>query len=205
MNSAAGFRSLFSRRQGLAMPLALAILVSALGTGCQRRLPDPAVTVQSLQKLQQLATVSYEVSKVVKANDNLTWYKVGDRKILLTCHATIKAGIDLGKIKPEDIDVSGRKITLRLPPPEIISVNLPPNNIRVAYQDVGIFRSDFTGQEIDLLMAQAEKQMWAAGASLGITDQAKVNTQLAVSKLLTTLGYEEVFLTFDKPTQPAAR
>jgi Protein of unknown function (DUF4230) len=190
------------RRIGTRM-LVWTALVSV--SACQPSVPNPTETLQSLQNMQQLATVSYEVTKVVKASDDQTWYKVGERKILITCQATIKAGIDLAKITADDVSVSGKKITIKLPPPGIMSVNLPPGNIKVAYQDVDFFRSSFTGAEIDGLMAQAEKQMWAAGRDLGIIEQAKVNSQLALSKLLMNMGFEEVTLTFDQPTLPAQR
>jgi hypothetical protein len=175
--------------------------VLTLFTACERRLPKPVETVAMLQHLQNLATVEYTVSKVVKANDNEAWYKAGDRKILITCEAKIKAGIELAGLKQEDIDISGKGITIHLPLPKILTVNMPPDKVKVAYSDVGIFRDDFTASERDALVAQAEKQMWAAGESLGITTQAKLNTQTFLNNFLIQLGFEKVTLTYDKQTK----
>lgn len=185
---------------GLSTPIgaiisAIVLLVSL--SGCSTPPPTSAETVAALQNIQELATVQYTVTKVVKANDNTSWYKPGDRKILITCQASIKAGIDLKKLSASDISVSGKTIRLQLPAPQILSVNLPPENIKVAYEDVGIFRSSFSSAEKDALMAQAEKQMWGAGQSLGIITQAQLNTQTVITNLLLQLGFEKVETSFD--------
>ncbi len=170
-----------------------------LGSCGGKRLPSPAETVASLQELQELATVEYTITKVVKANDDQTWYKFGDRKILITSEATVKAGIDFSALAEKNITVNGKKISILLPAPKILSVNLPPENIKVAFQDVSMFRSQFTSGERDGLLAQAEAQIRNSGNELGILEQAKTNTQLFLSNFLIQLGFEEVKLSFDKP------
>jgi len=176
--------------------ISLLVLLASCGS---KRLPSPAETVASLQELQELATVEYTVTKVIKANDNQTWYKFGDRKILITSEATLKAGIDFGALTAESIAVDGKKISIQLPPPKIFSVNLPPENIRFAFQGVGIFRSPFTSGERDALLAQAEQQIRNSGTELGILEQAKTNAHLFLSNFLLQLGFEAVKLSFDKP------
>ena len=165
----------------------------------QRHLPTPIETVATLRQMQELATVEYTVSKVVKANDDQTWYKVGDRKILITCEATIKAGIDFEQLTDKNITVIGKKITMVLPAPKILSVNIKPENIDVAFEAVGIFRTQFTTAERTALLSQAEQQIRNSGNDLGILEQAKTNTQLFLSNFLKQLGFEEVVLTFDQP------
>ncbi len=173
----------------------MALLLASCGG---KRLPSPAETMATLQELQELATVEYTITKVVKANDNQTWYKFGDRKILITAEATVKGGIDLSALTEKNIIVDGKKISIQLPQPKILSVNLPPQNIKVAFQDVDLFRSQFTSGERDALLAQAEQQIRNSGNELGILEQAKTNTQLFFSNFLIQLGFEEVKLSYDK-------
>lgn len=177
----------------------LGIATILLLFSCENKLPGPTETVLALQNLRNLATVEYTVTKVVKANDDIAWYKPGDRKILITCEAKIKAGIDLSQLTKEDIHISGKSITLHLPEPKILTVNMPPANVKLAYQEIGFFRDEFSAAERDALVSQAEKQIWAAGESLGIIGQAKLNTQSFLTRFLATLGFEKVFLTYDKP------
>ena len=109
-----------------------------------------------LKELSELATVEYTITKIIKASDDQTWYKIGDRKILMSCQATVKAGIDLSQLKAEDVSINGDEITLTLPRATIQSLNIKPEDIRTEFQEVGLFRSDFTAAERNQLMAQGE-------------------------------------------------
>lgn len=177
--------------------IALVLAPAVLVTGCKSKMPGNIETVLALKNLQDLATVEYTITKVVKANDDIAWYKPGDRKILITCQAAVKAGIDLGALQPADVLISGKNIRIKLPQPKILTVNMPPENIKVAYSEIGFFRNDFTSAERDALVAQAEKQVRNAGEALGIVAQAKLNTQTFMTNFLLQLGFEKVELTYD--------
>ena len=182
------------------------ILMMLFLVSCDRKpLPSAAETVAVITEMQELATVVYTVSKVVKANDNQTWYKIGDRKILITSEATVKAGIDLSALSEDHIYISGKNIRVYLPPPKILSVNLPPENIRVAFEDVSIFRSPFSSAERDGLLAQAELQIRNSDNETGILEQAKTNTQLFLSQFLVQLGFESVTISFNQPQPGGGR
>ena len=180
---------------------ALLLLFIVMAVGCSKPVATAPEMIVALQQMQELATVEYTVSKVVKANDNKDWYKWGDRKILFTCQAAIKAGIDLSQLKNEDISISGKQIKMRLPQPKILSVNMPPENIRMAFSEVGVFRSDFSSQEKNSLLVQAEKQIWAVAPQTGILDQAKLNTQTFMLHWLMQMGFEQIELSFDKDAE----
>ncbi|TAD87306.1 MAG: DUF4230 domain-containing protein [Bacteroidetes bacterium] len=187
---------------GLSISIGAKICTAVLlliGSACQRPAPAASDVAMALQNLSELATVEYTVTKVVAANDDVDWYKLGERKVLITCQATIKAGINLKEIDAAQVVINERSISLRLPPPKILSVNLPPENIKVAWQQVGFLRGSFTATETNALMVQAEQQMWNAGNIVGIDEQAKVNTQSAVGQLLRQLGFTQINITFDAP------
>ncbi len=164
---------------------------------CQRK-PDPKDVVLQLRELNELATVEYTVSKIIKASDDQTWYKVGDRKILMSCKATIKAGIDLNGLQAEDIVVDGESISLELPSAQIFSVKLGPEDIRTEYEEVGIFRSEFSAAERNQLMAQGEAQIRRQAASTDILRSAETQASLLLGNFLRSLGYKEVKISFQK-------
>lgn len=159
--------------------------------------PEQKPDILALREMGDLATVEYTVTKIIKANDNRTWYKIGDRKILMSCEARIKAGVDLSAINRNNFAIDGKNVTLTLPPPKIISLNIPPENIKVEYEEVNIFRDPYKTGERDALAAQAEQQIRNSIDSLGILNQAKANTSLFVSKFLNQLGYENIRIVWD--------
>ncbi len=163
---------------------------------CNKNLPRKADTIMAIQEMNDLATAEYIINKIVKANDNTTWYKFGDRKILISCRGIIKAGIDLSTIKEEDVTTDGKNISMVLPAAKILSINLPAEDIKVASESVDFFRDRFTHQEQNLLMTQAETQIKNTADSLGILQSAENNAVTAVSGFLKQLGYERINIKF---------
>jgi hypothetical protein len=158
--------------------------------------------ILALKTMNDLAVTEYTVTKIVKANDNKTWYTIGDRKILLSCQATIKAGIDLSQLQEEDIVVKGKKITIYLPDPKLISFNIPPGNIKVEYEAVGFLRNEFSSAERDALMVQAENQIRNSMEELGVFKSTKEHTLAFFANFLRRLGFEDIHLNFGNQAQP---
>lgn len=152
----------------------------------------------ALQQMNELATVEYVVTKVIRADDNKTWYKFGDRKILMSCKATITAGIDLASVTKDQVVIDDKNIQLMLPHAKLISINIKPEDITVQYQEVDLLRQSFTSEERNALAIQAETQLKAALPELGILQTAETNATLFVSNFLNRLGYEKININFDQ-------
>lgn len=165
-----------------------------------RQKPAPADMLLQLKDLSELATVEYTVSKIIKASDDQQWYTVGDRKILLSCKARVKAGIDLSRLEVSDIRVDGKTIRLQLPAAQVLSVTVPPEEIRLEYEDVGLFRSDFSAAERQALLAQGEAQIRRQVAATTITRDAETQASLVLGNFFRGLGFETVQITFDSGT-----
>jgi len=153
--------------------------------------------VPLLKQMSDLATVEYVITKIIKASDDPPWYKVGNRKILMSCKASMIAGIDLSKINEENITISGKEITMVLPKANLLSINIKPEDIKTEYEDVSVFRTAFTNAERDALSAQGELQIKNSADSLGILQAAEVNATLIISNFLKRMGYENITLFFD--------
>jgi hypothetical protein len=158
---------------------------------------DQKPNVFTLRELSDLATVEYTVTKVIKASDNNTWFKIGERKILMTCEAHIKAGIDMSAINEHSFKINEKNIEVSLPPPKIISFSIPPEGIKTAYEETGVFRDNFKAADRDALAVQAEKQIKNSIESLGILQQSKVNTSLFITNFLKKLGYENISINYN--------
>ena len=161
-----------------------------------KKKPDKVQQVLGLQKMSDLATAEYVVTKVIKANDNKTWYKIGDRKILMTSKASLVAGIDLSKLTEKDISIDGENISITLPHASLLYININPEDIKTAYVDVAPWRDNFTSQEKNLLAIQAENQIKGSVKDLGILITAETNASVFINNFLQSLGYKNIKINF---------
>lgn len=161
---------------------------------CKPAVPPPQETIVALQQLNRLATAEYVFTKTLQASDELTWYKIGDRKLLINVRAGVKAGVDLSQLKVSDIDVEGRSITLNMPPAIILDINIKPEDVQVAYQQTGFFRDKFSPTEVNEVMRVGEQQIRQAATQTDILQQAGNNAALLIDKALRQLGYETITL-----------
>jgi hypothetical protein len=178
------------------------VFILLIVAGCSKPKQQPDEILYSLREMSDLATVEYTVTKIIKANDNQTWFKIGERKILMSCVARIKAGVDMSSITGNNFTIDGKKISLQLPLPKVISLSIPAEDIKVEYESVSLFRDPFNTAERDQLAAQAETQIRSSIDSLGILQQAKINTSLFVNNMLVRLGYENITITYSGDIQP---
>lgn len=176
----------------------LLLFYSLIFTSCNSnsKKVDKKHQVMSLQNMSDLATAEYVVTKIIKANDDKTWYKAGDRKILMSCKASLVAGIDLSKLSEEDITIDGENITINLPRAKLLYINIKPEDIKTEYEDVSLFRTKFTSQEKNELAVQAENQIKASVQSLGILTTAETNASLFIDNFLKNLGYKNINIHF---------
>ena len=162
----------------------------------KKEAPEP--TIFTLREMSDLATVEYTVTKIIKASDDKTWFKPGERKILMSCQANIKAGIDMSAINEHSFIINEKMIHVTLPQPKIVSFSIPPESIKTEYEETGIFRDKFSAAERNTLTVQAERQIRNSIASLGILQQAKANTALFVTNFLKRLGYENIIINYNE-------
>ena len=165
--------------------------------GCKRESSSDKINkVLVIKEMSDLATTEYIVTKIIKANDNKTWFKVGDRKILMSCKAHITAGIDLSSIKNENVKVDNKNIFLELPHAKLLSLNIKPEDIKTEYEDISEFRSGFSAAEKNALAIQGETNIRNSVDSLGVIQTAEVNATLFLSGFLEKLGYTNIHITY---------
>lgn len=171
--------------------------VAATLASCDHR-PLP-VGVQELQELEELSTVEYTVTKVVKATDNQDIRALfGSRKIVFNTTSTVKAGFDLSELKEDDIvcDPRRRSIVLTLPQPKLLSLRMDPGSIKLVYENSTGLRGDFTAEERTALQVQGEKEIRQRVLELGLMDDARQLGRAFFEDFLHQCGYEKVTVMF---------
>jgi len=182
------------------MKILIGLLVLFAAFSCQMgenygKLKEQA---NKISTLSELGTVEYVISKIVKADDNANWYKYGDRKILFTCKASLKAGIDLSNLNDNDIktNFSEKSISVILPKAKLLSINIRPDDVNLIYEKVSLTRSSFTNKDRDMIMAQGEKDIWEGAEGFGILKDAEGNAKSFLEALLKQAGYEKINIEF---------
>ena len=181
----------------------LALLGAVLLTapGCARRgaVEETVLReIEAITAMKQLSLVEYRVSKIVKADDEGAWYKIGDRKILLSCTAYLKAGLDLAAFGPDDVDIdwTGKRVTVTIPHSTLLSLDMPASEIRLEYDHVTMLRQSFTAEERNDLLRQGERQIRDSVPSLGILEKADENARRFFESVFGKMGFETVEVTF---------
>ena len=169
--------------------------------GCSERVPEDTTQreIEAISQMRELSLVEYRVRKIVKANDEGEWYKIGDRKILLSCTAYLKAGIDLSGFSAEDVDINrlDGSVTVTVPHAKLLSLDMPASEIREEYDHVTMLRQSFTAEERNALLRQGEKQIRSSVPSLGILEKAEENARRFFESVFTKMGFTSVEVVFE--------
>jgi len=175
-----------------AVVLALALYLSFAGLRWLNhgglRLWNTTVVVHEVQPLAELVTVKYVMDKVVMLQD-VKWY--GENHVLLLAHGVVKAGIDLKRLKPEDVTIAGKKISLVLPRPQVTDAYLDDKASQVIDHATGLLRT-FDKDLESVARQNAVDDIARAARQAGILNDAEKRAQEELSALLKRAGFEQV-------------
>ncbi len=154
-------------------------------------LPDPVTIINQILPLARLETIKYSLEKVITAEEGqeLIAGLFGDR-LLLVAHGTVTAGVDLSKLQAEDFEFHEGVLAVRLPAAEIFDASLDNDKTFVYDRDTGLFRK--SDRELETLARRAaEAEILKAAIDDGILDQAAINAQIFMERLLNDLGFKD--------------
>ncbi len=167
-----------------------------LGTYLGRLLPssggmktyNSTLLLKQVQSLSELVTVKYVIEKVVVLED-VKWY--GENRVLLLAHGVVKSGVNLARMKPEDISVSGKKVSLKLPPAQVLDAYLDDKKTQVIERNTGLLR--FFDKDLEQNARQNATDDIARAARLGgINKDAEQRAKEQLKQLFLQMGFEEV-------------
>jgi hypothetical protein len=155
-------------------------------------LPDPITVIHEIRSLARLETIQYTMEKVITAEEGQgsLGFLFGD-KIIFVGHGTIIAGIDLARMRPEDLQVKDKVLYVRLPPAEIFVVDIDNEKSYVYNRDTGLLTKGDINLERTARVA-TEKEITKSALDEGILNQAQENAENYMSRLLRGLGYPDV-------------
>lgn len=159
------------------------------------RVENTATIIQQVQTLSDLVTVKYVMQKVELADSPPTsalgMFVQGDNKVMLLAQGIVKAGIDLKKITPGDVAISGKTLTLTLPKPEITDAYLDDAQTKVIERTTGFLRA------LDKDLEQTTRQcavddIRRAAMQSGIFNDANERARAELRAFFQPAGFETV-------------
>jgi hypothetical protein len=177
----------------LSTGLGLLHLMSILSGGRTQFNVDQPTVVRQIQQLQRLETVSYTMDKIISGelgNAYLPKFLAGDR-LLLVVHGEVIGGINLAGLQTGDVQIQGQKVSIHLPPAEILSTRIDNVRTRVYSRDTGLFTSPDPNLESEV-REEAERELRQAALQDGILKIAADNARSTISGMLKGFGFREV-------------
>lgn len=188
---------LFLRHASSGIPARLAKLVMGRSVTFDETAP---VVVEKIQRLSRLETVVYSLDTVVEGSRSSQIFPdllAGDR-LLLVVHGQSIAGIDLSKLRPEDVRIQNRggsrSIHVTLPASELFATAIDNQHTRVYARSTGLLVPVDQNLETET-RAKAQQQLQKAALDDGILDTARKNARATVTTLLYGLGFQQVDVT----------
>ncbi len=166
-------------------------------------MPDPVTIVREVNQIARLETASFIGEKVIVAEKNTdTLFGLFEESIVFIAYGEVIAGVDLEKIRPEDIQViNPTTVQVHLPDPEILVVALDNERSSVVDRDQGLLVG-FTGVDPQLesqVRREGEKALEEAALEFGLLREAEENARAYLSNLLEQLGFVTIEFTEDTP------
>lgn len=168
------------------------MLGGLLGRAVRVDVSQPTV-VNKIQQLQRLETVVYTMDKVVsgeKESAILPDFLAGD-KLLMVVHGEVVAGVDFSGLKSGDVSVSGKNVSLRLPPAQVFLTRLDNTRTRVYSRQTGLLVPVDPNLETQVRQ-EAERQLQQAALADGVLKTAQQNARTTLTSLLQGLGFSSV-------------
>lgn len=159
------------------------------------RLYNTVAILQQVKTLSELVTVQYVIEKMEGLevpSEHLVGQLIGsENRLLLLAHGTVKAGIDLGKLKPEDLIVDGKIIFITLPRAQITDAYLDEKLTQVIDRKTGLLAPSDKNLE-QTVRQNAVEDIRRAAREGGILKAADERARAQLRALLLQIGFEKV-------------
>ena len=164
---------------------------------------DTAVIVSKIQNLGELTTACYydEIVLTESKQNSFSSTALGslardglgkdvDDHIVIIAKGTVRAGMDLLQMQPEDIRFSGDTVFIRLPYPQYLDVILNPSDIEVFAES-----GKWSHEEMTRLQESARKRLLMEADQSALKQKAYEGALEAVTDLLAASVY--TYIRFD--------
>jgi hypothetical protein len=152
--------------------------------------------LQQVQTLSELVTVKYVMEKVeIQEDRSQNWIRAAlpdNTRVILVAHGIVKAGVDLGKMKPQDLRLSGKQVILTLPKAQITDAYLDEKHTEIVEHNTSFLR-DFNKDLEQTARLNAVEDIRRAARTSGILKDADDRARAQLKYFFSQLGFEVEF------------
>jgi hypothetical protein len=156
--------------------------------------------VGKIQKASKLSTTEFKVDKLVFGvkDKRIFWViKLNQAQFIAQSQAIIKAGVNLEKVKEEDIIIDGNKINITLPHVEIINFSYPAEKFKkIDILTKNAFTTKINLEDQEKFFREAELDIRNSLQFMDIVKTTQQKTRTMLDALLRNLGYDEIYIDF---------
>lgn len=160
---------------------------------------DPTASiVEEIRKISEFTSACYYEEYVIQdtkeASGNALLKMVKSKpEVVILSKGKVRAGVDLGKITPEDIKVSNDTLRINLPQPEIFDVIVNPSDYEIFSEN-----GDWSHDEISRIIQKGKENLQQHALDEGIIGKAGETSKKKLESLFQTLGYNVVEIILPK-------
>ena len=162
-------------------------------------IPDPVTIIHEIRSLARLETIQYTVEKVITAElgQQQFGFLFGDR-LIFVAKGLVIAGVDLNKMRPEDLRIDGKTLYIKLPESEIFIATIDNEKSYVYDRQTGVLTHGDKNLETQARQV-AEELIRKAAVDDGILKQAQINSENYLSRMIMWMGYSDVIFEKSPP------
>ncbi len=179
--------------------LAFVILILVF-SGCRKN-NDRYLVISKIQSASKLATTETTLDKIIFGTQERKFLGIihlNETRFVAYSKATIKSGIDLTKLAPGDINITGKRIEVKLPAVEVLDFSYPSSSFKIDSNitDTKAFLNRLTIKDFEDFYMGAETDIRNNLSYMGIKEATEQKTRILLNGLLENLGYEEIYISF---------
>ena len=175
----------------------IGILLSAWFMSRNEKLQETSTThqevIEKIEAIGKLELVRMDLQDVIEHQVIRQW--LPNAKAILIAYGEAAGCIDLQKIKPDDIYVSGDSISIQLPQPELCYCKVDHNKSRIMDTQFNFLSG---ANIVDGAYKEAEKQMTRTVLKAGILEQTKTNAIAFFFPFFQSMGFKHCYIHFEE-------
>ena len=164
--------------------------------------------LQSIESIGEYRASSANLQLVVDLEKDTRFvpsFIKGDRTLFVAA-GNVDAGVDLGSLDPDaiEVDEGRRSVRVTLPAPRLYDPEVDLDRSYLVSRERGVldriggFLTD-NGDQRDVLLLAEDRLSEAAAADPRVLEQARTNTRAMLTALLGSLGFTDIEIVFADP------